>query len=291
MNHTRKILTLVLALVLALTMAVPAFAAAETWESMSDGNSVLAPEAAYTPASVKVAMDAYQRYSDTWDAGRKKEAINIYNNEFKPAILALEFKAHNFTDAPRSQWYTKALDFVSATGRMNGVGGGRFDPQGTMTRAMAVTILWRMNDSPNPKTAAGFRDVPASAWYAKAVAWAVENKITTGTSSTSFDPDSPVTREQMATFFSRMMLALAGQTGGLNLTEAQLRRVLSKQYPDAAQISTYALEHVLVCLETGVMKGNADGSFAPQAPITRAQGAQMLLNYYYFLLNETFRKF
>ena len=276
-----------LALVLALALTVPALAAAATWEKMTQGNSVLAPESAYTPESVQAALTAYQHYLDA-PSGSQAEK-DAYNNEFKPAILALQFKPHTFNDAP-SDWYDKALNFVFSTGKMNGVGQNLFAPQGTMTRAMAVTILWRMNGEPAPKTASGFSDVPAGEWYADAVAWAMENKITNGKSATIFDPNAPVTREQMASFFSRMILAMAGQSG-LNLTEAQMRKALSNQYPDAAQISTYALEHVLICLETGVMKGNADKTFAPQAPITRAQGAQMLLNYYYFLLSETFRKF
>lgn len=288
MKHMKQALALLLTLVLALALTVPALAATATWEKMAEGNSVLAPESAYTPASVQAALTAYQHFLDAKTGSQAEK--DAYNNEFKPAILALEFKPHTFSDAP-SDWYDKALNFVFSTGRMNGVGNNLFDPQGTMTRAMAVTILWRMNGEPAPKAASGFSDVPANEWYAKAVAWAVENKITTGKSATIFDPNAPVTREQMATFFSRMIIALAGYGGDLNPDEAAMRRELAKQYSDAAQIDGYALKHVLICLQTGVMKGNAGGTFAPLAPITRAQGAQMLLNYYNFLLKETFRKF
>ena len=288
MKHTRKWLAAALALVLALALAVPAFAAAVTWEKMAEGNSVLAPEDAYTPESAQKALDAYQKYNDAKRGSQEEK--DIYNNEFRPAILALAFKAHQFTDAPHGQWYDKALDYVYSTGKMNGVGQGSFDPQGTMTRAMAVTILWRMNGEPAAKKAPGFSDVPAGQWYTGAVAWAVENKITNGVSATSFAPDTPVTREQMACFFSRMILALAGQNPDTKISEAVARPALAKQYSDAAKISTYALTHVLLCLEAEVMKGNADGTFAPQANITRAQGAQMLLNYYNTLLSNTFRK-
>lgn len=286
MRHMRKWLALALTLVLALALAVPALAVTATWERMADGNSVLAPEAAYTPESVQAALAAYQKYLDAKSGSQAEK--DAYNNEFKPAILALAFKAHAFTDAPRGQWFDKALDFVASTGKMNGVAPGVFDPQGTMTRAMAVTILWRMNGSPAPKSAANFTDVPAGEWYTDAVAWAVGNNITNGTSETTFSPNAPVTREQMATFFSRMILALAGQTAP-QVPEAALRSELGKHYSDAASISSYALVHVAICLESGVMKGNADGTFAPAAPITRAQGAQMLMNYYYFLLEQTFR--
>ncbi len=287
MNRMKKLLSLALALVLALALTVPALAATATWEKMVEGNSVLAPESAYTPESVQAALTAYQHYLDA-PSGSQAEK-DAYINEFKPAILGLEFKPHTFNDAP-SDWYDKALNFVFTTGKMNGVGQNLFAPQGTMTRAMAVTILWRMNGEPAPKTASGFSDVPAGEWYADAVAWAVENNITNGKSESIFDPNAPVTREQMATFFSRMILALAGTTAP-QISEDALRSELGKHYSDAAGISPYALVHIAICLETGVMKGNADGTFAPQAPITRAQGAQMLLNYYNFLLSETFRKF
>ena len=286
MKHTTQWLSLVLALVLALSLAVPALAADVTWEKMVEGNSVLEAEDAYTPESVQAALTAFQHYQDA-KSGSQEER-NAYNNEFKPAILALAFKAHSFTDAP-SSWYDDALNYVGSTGKMNGVGNGLFDPQGTLTRAMAVTILWRMNGSPAPKRAAAFSDVPAEQWYADAVAWAVANGITNGTSATTFSPDAPVTREQMASFFSRMILSLAGQSTDLVYNETSVRKQLAKQYSDADQISAYALGHILICLESGVMKGNADGTFAPAANITRAQGAQMLLNYYYFLLNETFK--
>ena len=289
MKHLKKWLALALALVLALALAVPAFAAAATWESMSKGNSVLAPESAYTPESVAKALEAYQKYLDTKSGSQAEK--DAYNNEFKPAILALEFKAHTFSDAPRGQWFDKALDYVCSTGKMNGVAPGVFDPQGTMTRAMAVTILWRINGEPAPKTAAAFSDVPAGQWYSTAIAWAVESKITNGTTATTFSPTAPVTREQMATFFSRMILSIGGQNPEAPMSEVVARAQLAKQYSDAASISSYAAGHVVICLQTGVMTGNADGTFAPQANITRAQGAQMLMNYYYFLLNSTFRKF
>lgn len=296
MNYTKKWLSLVLALVLAIALAVPALALTFTWDMMKNGydyngqhfngNPVLAEEKAYTPETARAALKAFQAYQDK--AAGSKEEKAAYET-FKKAIKGLKFKTHTFKDAP-SNWWNNALNYVCSTGKMNGVGGGRFDPNGTMTRAMAVTVLWRMNGEPAAKAAAGFKDVPANAWYAKAVAWAVEQKITTGKSASSFDPDSPVTREQMAAFFSRMILSLAGADANLNLNEAKMRAALADQYSDAAKISAYALDDVLICLELGIMKGNADGTFAPLANITRAQGAQMLLNYYDFLIDASFRE-
>ena len=147
-----------------------------------------------------------------------------------------------------------------------------------------------MNGEPAPKADSGFADIHPNDWYADAVAWAVENKITDGKTDTTFDPLGNVTRQQMASFFSRMMQALAGMSG-LNLTEAQLRAALKSIYNDVGLIDAYALEHVLICYEAKVMTGSGVKLFDPLSPITRAQGAQMLMNYYYFLLDATFRKF
>ena len=283
MKHMKKWLALALALVLALALAVPAFAADLTWEDMAGDNSVLAKEDAYTPETVQKALDAFAKYCDTPDGSQEeKDAYEA----FEDAIMGLKFKAHTFTDAP-SNWWDEALNYVCSTGMMNGVAPGKFDPQGTMTRAMAVTILWRMNGEPKAQAPAGFSDVPAGLWYSDAVDWAMELKITNGKTPTTFDPNAPVTREQMAAFFSRMLLALIGEDAPV-VPEAALRSELGKHYTDAAEISSYALVHVAICLETGVMKGNANGTFAPLANITRAQGAQMLLNYYEFLVEATF---
>ena len=287
MRHRSKWLALALALVLALALAVPALAAEVTWAQMAEGNGVLAPESAYTPESVQAALTAYEHYKKAKKGSQAEK--DAYNNEFKPAIKGLEFKAHTFTDAP-TNWYDKALNFVCSTGKMDGVAEGKFDPQGTLNRAMAVTILWRMNGEPAPKADSGFADIHPNDWYADAVAWAVENKITDGKTDTTFDPLGNVTRQQMASFFSRMMQALAGMSG-LNLTEAQLRAALKSIYNDVGQIDAYALEHVLICYETKVMTGSGVKLFDPLSPITRAQGAQMLMNYYYFLLDATFWKF
>ena len=292
MHKMKKWLSLGLALVLTLALTVQAFALTITWDMLKNGydyngthysgNAVLFDEKVYTPESVAKALAAFQRY---WDADSSK-AADIYNKEFKPAILGLEFKPHTFRDAP-SDWYDAALNFVCSTGQMNGVADGKFDPQGDLNRAMAVTILWRMNGSPAPKGSAGFRDVKAGDWFAESVAWAVEQKITDGTTDTTFSPTDPVTREQMAAFFSRMVFALMGISPVAKNPDA-IRRDLAKYYDDVNQMDDYAVAHILVCYEYVIMQGSGERQFDPLSSITRAQGAQMLMNYYYMLLKGTF---
>ena len=108
-----------------------------------------------------------------------------------------------FTDVPATAYYAGAVAWAAEKGVTSGTKDGRFDPNGSCTRAQIVTFLWRAAGSPESKSAAGFADVSDSAYYAKAVAWAVENGITAGKKDGCFDPDAPCTRAQSVTFLWR----------------------------------------------------------------------------------------
>lgn len=111
--------------------------------------------------------------------------------------------AKDFDDVSNSDWFYPAVDYMSDNGYMVGTSGKNFSPDSTLSRAMFVTVLYRVSgESVNNKTEK-FTDVPKDTWYTDAVAWALENGITGGTSSTTFSPNNPVTREQMATFIKR----------------------------------------------------------------------------------------
>ncbi len=110
----------------------------------------------------------------------------------------------SFTDVPGSAFYAKAVAWAVENKITNGMSPTSFAPDATCTRGQIVTFLWRLRNSPAPKnTDTGFTDVPANAFYAKAVAWAVENKVTNGMSPTSFAPDATCTRGQIVTFLYR----------------------------------------------------------------------------------------
>ncbi len=117
------------------------------------------------------------------------------------ALAALDFEP--FTDADYGFWVI-AADWAKATGVSTGTGGTEFDHARTLSRAEAVTFLWRLMGSPAPTIANPFTDVPAGTWYTEAVIWAAELDITTGTTPTTFEPDAGVTRGQVATFFWRL---------------------------------------------------------------------------------------
>ena len=124
------------------------------------------------------------------------------------AVAVLPFaaraeEASGFSDLAQSAWYALCVEDVQDRGLMNGTGNGRFDPDGTLTRAMLVTTLWRMAKSPASQGENPFTDVENGTWYADAVTWAAENAVVLGIGNDRFAPTDPVTREQMAVIFFR----------------------------------------------------------------------------------------
>ena len=111
-----------------------------------------------------------------------------------------------FVDVPAGQYYTKAVIWAVEQGVTTGVDETHFMPSRTVTRAQTVTFLWRMQGEPDPVSGASFPDVPANAYYAKAVAWALENHVTTGISGGAFAPNNSCTRAQIVTFLYRTIV-------------------------------------------------------------------------------------
>ena len=111
-----------------------------------------------------------------------------------------------FVDVPAGQYYTKAVIWAVEQGITTGVDNTHFMPNNTVTRAQTVTLLWRMEGQPNPASSASFSDVPANAYYAKAVSWALENNVTTGMGGGIFAPNNDCTRAQIVTFLYRTIV-------------------------------------------------------------------------------------
>ena len=154
---------------------------------------------------------------------------------------------------------------------MNGVGGGKFEPDGQLTRAQLVTVLYRAAGEPDTgKQVNPFTDVADDTWYTKAVIWAANNGIVNGVGGNKFAPSEPVTREQLAAIFFRYAKA-----------EAPEADVLSG-YPDAEAISTYARDAMAWAVSTGLVTGSkeADGTYlVPQGLAAREQAAAILMRY------------
>ena len=205
------------------------------------------------------------------------------------SAFAADFPANGFSDVPRSAWYAEAVDFVKASGLMNGVGDNRFDPDGSVTRAMVITVLYRLADKPSVKGQSNpFRDVPndAGCWYRDAVVWAVANGVTNGDGSANvFSPNKSITREQMATMIVRFLLSqaeldFASEQMIKRLDAKTASSMLKDEFRDASSISDWAAVNVLICKMTGIMNGDAAGTFRPQATLSRAECAQTFLNLY-----------
>ena len=203
--------------------------------------------------------------------------------------FAASFPANGFSDVSRSAWYAEAVDFVKASGLMNGVGNNRFDPNGTVTRAMVVTVLYRLADKPSVSGQSNpFRDVPndAGCWYRDAAIWAVKNGVTNGDGSANvFSPNKAITREQMATMIVRFLLSQADLDDATakmiqRLDAKTAASLLKNEFRDASSVSSWASVNVLICKMTGIMNGDSAGTFRPQATLSRAECAQTFLNLY-----------
>jgi len=168
-----------------------------------------------------------------------------------------------FADISKNTWYYDVVKTVVEKGLMNGITETQFAPELEVTRAMFVTILYRAAGEPQVATATNFTDVVADQYYAKAVAWANANGVVKGITETEFSPDNNITREQMAAILHRYA---KGETAAGEVT-----------YTDKAAISDYALDAVAWAKATGLMEGNADGTFAPSRNASRAEAAAVFV--------------
>ena len=198
--------------------------------------------------------------------------VTITDNKFTMPAEDVEVQAvfekdapiskHPFLDVPAGAYYEDAVVWAVGKNITTGMSATTFDPNGSCTRAQIVTFLWRAAGSPEPKTMKGFDDVASNAYYAKAVAWAVENGITTGTSASKFSPNDPCTRTQAVTFLFRYAAA--------NGMEAVTMQELLSGYADAASVPSYAVSAMNWALAAGILQG--DGvKLMPNATCTRAQ--------------------
>ncbi len=182
-------------------------------------------------------------------------------------ILALPVLAEGeqgtYRDVPEDAWFAQAAEYCAAQGLMNGVSEDSFDPNGGTTRAMVVTVLYRLSGSPVRTSEKTFPDVAADSWYADPVTWAALEGVTTGREDGLFAPDEAITRQDLAVFLWRSLGSPAALGG--------------EPFADEAEIGAYALEAVRWARGAGIVNGMGDGSFAPKKGATRAELAAILM--------------
>ena len=169
-----------------------------------------------------------------------------------------------FYDVPNDAFFYEAVKWAVKSGVTNGLSDTMFGPYESCTRAQIVTFLWRAAGSPEPKTASSFSDVPASAYYAKAVEWAIENGITNGMTETTFAPNATCTRGQSVTFLHRALKGTA--SGSTNFTDVKS--------------DTFYADAINWAVANNVTNGTSNTTFSPDADCTRAEIVTFLYRAY-----------
>ena len=175
-----------------------------------------------------------------------------------------------FVDVVEDRWSAASIAYAVKEGYMNGVGGGLFDPEGSLTRAMVATVLWRREGSPAPTAPSGFEDVPAGEWYTDAVAWAKEAGVVKGLTETTFGPDEFITREQLSTMLFRF-----SSSAPVSVPE----RADLSPFADDEKVSDWATEPLEWAVEAGIINGTDGNRLAPDGFATREQFAAIIERY------------
>lgn len=176
-----------------------------------------------------------------------------------------------FYDVSRGDWYYKAVRFVHEKGIMEGTGTHYFSPEADLSRGMLATILYRLEGSPAVSGYSGFSDVADTAYYAKAVAWAKANGIVNGVTATAYEPDTAVTREELAAILCRYA-AFKGKDTAISYDYLA-------GFSDANTSHVYARPALNWAVAYDIINGQGNGVLAPRATATRAEVAQVLMNY------------
>ncbi len=237
-------------------------------KSASKGDTVTitaTPDKGYELSGIKV-IDQNGRKVKLTDKGSGKYTFTMPAGK---VTIKADFIAQTvdsvFADVPADAYYYEAVKWAADKGITGGIGDSLFAPNQSCTRAQIVTFLWRAAGSPEPKQLSTFGDVPADAYYAKAVAWAVENGITDGTSDTTFAPGTICTRAHGVTFLSR---AAGTNTASGNSNFADV---------DA---SAYYASAVKWAVDNGITNGISSSLFGPDSSCTRAQIVTFLYRMY-----------
>lgn len=177
-----------------------------------------------------------------------------------------------YADITAGAWYEDAVKYVTHAGLMNGTAADKFAPNAATSRAMVVTVLYRMEGAPAVYSANQFTDVADGLWYSDAIAWAAANGIVNGKSATIFDPNADITREQLAAILYRY-----ANYKGVDVSVGEETNILS--YVDAFDISEYAIPAFQWACGEGIINGKGNGVLDPIGNAKRCEFAKMLMAY------------
>ena len=228
------------------------------WHVADDGVKTQVP-ATYDGENIAFTVPHFSNYVIAYDA---EKAAECPKDETCPLAA--------FTDLDPTAWYHDGIHFCLENELMNGVGHGKFNPTGAASRAMIVTILYRLEGAPEVTGENPFTDVADGMWYTDAVLWAAENGIVEGNGKGLFRPNDAVTREQLAAIFYRCAVSRGQGFQGMWM--------FLLDYPDAAEVSGWADEAMHWCVMNGIIQGK-DGKLVPQGEATRAEAATMLMRF------------
>ena len=226
-------------------------------KSASKGDTVtitVKPDSGYELDTLTV-KDASGSKIKVKDKGDGKFTFTMPASKVTVSAEFAEIETLDFADVSTDAYYYEAVKWAAKKGITGGTGDGTFNPNGACTRAHIVTFLWRAAGSPEPKSTVSFADVPAGSYYAKAVAWAVENGITLGTGDGTFGPNATCTRAQSVTFLYRALGTAPTTVNG---------------FTDVPADAFYA-DAVAWAVESGVTNGTSASTFSPNNGCTRAQ--------------------
>ena len=235
----------------------------------ADRDDYARPQQKLLAAAIQAGRDAIQAAADIPEveealAGAKKAIDAI------PTRADLEAKELPYTDVKEGAWYYQAVQYAVNQGLFQGTTESTFSPNGTMSRAMAVTVLYRLAGSPEVEGTVDFTDVDAEAYYYRALVWAWEAGIVQGVDAERFAPQSMVTREQLVSLLYRY-----AQTQNMDVSE----KADLGDYADAEQVSAYAREAMAWAIGNGIVEGVDAATLAPKGTATRAQAAAILMRF------------
>lgn len=241
----KKLLAILLALTVCVGAVMPVFADGIDFDSLGEWD--IQDPSAFAPSDEKE-QDKEQSTSKKPTASTDASALTV----------------DAFNDVAKGAWYYDAVAYVTEKGLMNGMGEGKFAPDNTLTRAMIVTVLYRLENEPEMVPAGRFDDVPSNQWYSDAIAWAADNGVVGGYGNGKFGPNDPVTREQLAAILYRYAgLIGANVTDRIELTDAK--------------VSAWAVESVSWAAKKGIVLG---GEFVvANVPANRAEVANALYKF------------